>query len=164
MPLYTPPVGPAQILTPGVFLNPGATTWPTANRALFGRVQVPVATTIRYINWIVSVQSGNIQVGIVSLSGTDRTTYTRIAHSGVIACPAAADIRTDLGATLLAPGDYAAFLWADNITFQTRTATASGQSTHRWAGSATGLASGVGGSGTLTWSTAFTSLALEGDV
>jgi hypothetical protein len=84
--------------------------------------------------------------------------------SGVIACPAPADIRTDLGVTTLAPGDYAMFLWADNTTFQTRYSTASSLPALRWCGVATVTGAGVPTSGTLTWSNGLVNMALEGDV
>jgi hypothetical protein len=71
------------------------------------------------MNFYVGVSSGNIQIGVVSLapSGSGGTiNATRIIDSGIVACPAALEVRYDLGATVLPPGDYALFFWADNTT------------------------------------------------
>jgi hypothetical protein len=125
---------PTLIVPPSVAMNPNAGAWPTANRALYARFYLPTPTTLRYVNWVVSTQSGNVQVGVVSLSGSDRT------------------------------GDYAAYLWADNVTFQTRTVSASAQTVHRHAGSLTGLTTGVGTSGTLVWGAQIVALSVSGDV
>lgn len=141
-----------------------AAAWPATNRAVFMRFYLPVTTTLRYLNWVSSTQSGNVQVGVVSLSGANRLSYTRVMNSGTFACPAAGNIRTDLGATALPPGDYAMFLWADNTTFQTRTATASGIQALRYVGTASSLTTGVGTSGTLTWDVQLVGISLEGDV
>lgn len=163
MPLYTRPAPPA-LVSPLYNASVGAAVWGAINRAVFMRFHLPVAAPLRYLNWVVGTQSGNVQVGVVSLSGTDRATYARVMNSGVIACPAAGNIRTDLGLTLLPAGDYAMFLWADNVTFQTRTATASGNQALRFHGIASSLASGVGTSGTLQWDVALVNLTLEADV
>jgi hypothetical protein len=158
------PTSPATLVVPLVPAGPAAAVWPSANRAVFQRVRIPTASTYRYINWVVGVQSGNVQVGLVSLSGTDRATYTREMNSGVIACPAAGNIRTDLGATPLAGGDYALFMWADNATFQTRYGTASAWTGLRVGGIASSLGTGVGTSGTLQWDNPQITISLEGDV
>lgn len=160
MPLYLRPAQPALVAplnTTGI----SVATWPAVNRALFMRFYLPIVTPLRYANWVVSTQSGNVQVGVVSLSGTDRTTYTRVMNSGVIACPAAGNIRTDLGLTLLQSGDYAMFLWADNTTFQTRNGTGAAL---RYGGLHSSLASGVGTSGTLSWDVITVNMSLEADV
>jgi len=160
---YTSPLALASptLVAP---LNPtgaSAAVWPAVNRALFMRFNLPVPTTMRYLNWVCSVQSGNVQVGVVSLSGANRTSYSRVMSSGVIACPAAANIRTDLGATALAAGSYAMFLWADNTTFQTRNTTGGA---YRYGGIHSSLSGGVTTSGTLTWDTVVVNMSLEGDV
>ncbi len=151
------PIGSGAITT-------AAAVWPAANRALFARFALSVAGIYRYINWICAVESGNVQYGIVRLSGTDRTTYTRIAGSGVIACPAAGAVRGDVGATYLAAGDYAAFMWADNTTFQTRRGSSTDIGAYRVAGLHSSQASGVGATGTLTWSDPYVTLTIEADV
>jgi hypothetical protein len=158
MPLYEPRVPRTLILPPGLVVNAAAAAWPAANRALFGRVDIDVAAPIRYLNWSVGVQSGNIQVGIVALAGTS---YTRFAHSGVIACPAVGDVRTDLGAQTLPAGPYAAFIWADNTTFQTRYTTNSGLGPLRVGAVESSLTTGVGASGTLGYSTVCPNLSIE---
>jgi len=163
MPLYLRPT-PQALVVPQYNAGIAAGAWPAVNRAVFVRFQLTVATPLRYLNWTCDVQSGNVQAGVVSLSGTDRTTYARVMSSGVIACPAAGSIRTDLGLTLLAPGDYAMFLWADNVTFQTRYGTASALTAMRITGIASSLASGVGTTGTLTWSNVVLNCCLEADV
>lgn len=161
MPLSTPAAPHSLIVPVGTSVGLGAAVWPTANRALYMRFAVGVSTPIRYVNWRCDVQSGNVQLGVVSLTATAYTAYTRVANSGVIACPAAGDIRTDLGSTLLAPGTYAAFLWADNVTFQARLATNSGLASQRVCGIESSLAGGVTASGTVTWSTTQIVLSLE---
>lgn len=113
--------GPRLIIPPAsVIAASAAGAWPTTNLAIFNRFHVPVAQSYRYVNLYVGVQSGNIQVGIASLAlDTDSTiNATRVAHSGVIACPASGPQRIDLGETTLPPGDYALFLHCDNTTAQ----------------------------------------------
>lgn len=137
--------------------------WTLINRALFMRFHQPAADTRRYLNFEITVASGNIQYGIVKLSGANRTTYTRRADSGVIACPAAAAIHGDFGATLLEPGDYAAYLWADNVTFAVRSSQNTGVTAARVAGNAT-VSGGVPASGTLSWGSLYFGCTVEGDV
>jgi hypothetical protein len=159
-----PSPAPSLIMPPACTSNVAGGAWPAVNRAVFVRFTQPQPGSIRYINWVVGVASGNVQLGLVQLSGSGLTSYTRIAHTGVIACPTAGDIRTDLGATALGAGTYAAFIWADNTTFQARYSTASGIKALRIAAIASSLASGVPASGTLSYDTAFVQLTLEGDV
>jgi len=156
---------PALLVPDGsVLVTTAAATWPATNRAIFARFGLPVAGTFRYINWISAVASGNVQYGIVRLSGTDRTTYTRVAHSGVIACPTAGAVRGDVGATYLTAGDYAAFVWADNTTFETRRASSTGITAYRVTGIASSLSAGVGTTGTLSWSDLYVTVSVEADV
>lgn len=163
MPLY-PPAAPAALVSPLYNNAVAGGAWPAINRAIFMRFPLYLPNPLRYALWSVAVQSGNVQVGVVALSGTDRTTYTRVMNSGVIACPAAANIRTDLGLTTLPTGDYAMFMWADNVTFQTRYSTASGHAALRQLGAASSLAAGVPASGTLAWDVGLVNMSLEGDV
>jgi hypothetical protein len=151
----------ATLVPPMILQANTAAVWPAANRAILMRFSLPTPGVYRYLNWVCAVQSGNVQVGVVSLSGANATTYSRVMNSGVIACPAVGDIRTDLGATTLPAGDYAMFLQADNTTFQSRYASSSGLTALRVAGLVAGT---IGTSGTVTWSTGFVNLALEGDV
>lgn len=161
MPIYTPQSPHSLIIPAATTPGLGAAVWPAANRAIYMRFATSINTPIRYINWRCDVQSGNVQLGIVSLAATAFTAYTRIVHTGVIACPTAGDIRTDLGTTLLAPGTYAAFLWADNTTFQARNSSNSGIGAVRACGIESSLATGVTATGTVTWSTAYVTLSLE---
>jgi hypothetical protein len=160
--ITNPAAAPTQIMQLNSLVS--AAVWPAVNRAVFARFALPTGGVYRYLKWRCDVQSGNVQVGVVALSGTDHTSYTRAMNSGVIACPAAGDIRTDLGATYLPAGDYAMFLWADNVTFQGRTASNSNLATLRSGAIASSLATGVGTSGTFAWDNQFVNLALEGDV
>jgi hypothetical protein len=160
MPLYTPSLAPA-LVTPMILQANSAAAWPAANRAILMRFSLPNPGIYRYLNWTCGVQSGNVQLGVVALSGANATTYTRVMDSGVIACPAVGDIRTDLGATRLSAGDYAMYLQADNITFQARYASSTALSAIRVAGLVAGT---IGASGTVTWSTGFVVMSLEGDI
>jgi hypothetical protein len=160
MPLYLKPAPPVLISSMVLQAN-AAAAWPAVGRAILMRCYLPTSGVYRYLNWTCAVQSGNVQLGVVALSGANATTYTRVMDSGVIACPAAGDIRTDLGATRLAAGDYALYLQADNVTFQARYASSTAFSAMRIAGLVAGT---IGTTGTLTWSTGFVPLALEGDI
>ena len=168
MPLYAAPNGalpvPSVLIPPMYDVAVAGGAWPAANRAIFNRFQLAVPTPIRYVDWIVTAASGNVQLGVVSLVGADRTSYNRLVHTGVIACPAAGNIRTDLGLTMLPAGDLAMFMWADNTTFQTRYSSASGHLALRHMASHSGLASGVAATGIFTWDSGFVNMALEGDV
>lgn len=163
-PIASAVAAPTLIVPSGAVFNPAAAVWPAANRAIFLRFTVPTATTMRYLNWVCSVASGNVQVGVVLLSGAQRTTYTRVMDSGVIVAPVAGVIRSDLGVTSLAPGEYATFMWADNVVFQTRYGGSSGLGGMRFMGEANSLATGVPASGTMAFGGGYCNLTLEGDV
>jgi hypothetical protein len=156
-------VAPA-VITPHMASPNSATAWPAANRAMFARFTVTVPGAYRYLLWRCDASAGNVQVGVVQLSGTDHTTYTRIAHTGVIACPALGHIRSDLAAFTLGIGDYAAFVWADNTTMQTRHGSNAGVQSMRVSAIASSLSGGVPASGTLAWDAAYVTVAVEGDV
>jgi hypothetical protein len=158
---------PSVLPTPLALLQTvSATAWPAANTAVFQRFTVDSAGTFRYLNWRLDAASGNVQVGVVRLSGTGLTTYARVMDSGVIAAPIAGDQHTDLGATKLPAGDYAAFVWMDNATATARVASNSGISSMRLAAEAASLTSGVPASGTLTWTSSrfIGGLTIEQDV
>jgi hypothetical protein len=161
MPLYKPVTAPATVTVLQSLVS--AAAWPAVNRAVFVRFALTVGGTYRYLDWVCGVQSGNVQVGVVRLAGTDHADYTRVMNSGVIACPAAGNIRTDLGATSLAAGDYAMFMWADNVTFQARYGSNSGLTGLRTNATQSSLASGVTSSGTFAYSTELVCMTLEGD-
>jgi hypothetical protein len=131
---------------------------------VFSRLYVPVATQIRYLNWVVGVASGNVQVGVVRLAGTGHADFTRVAATAVIACPTAGDIRTDLGVQGLSPGDYAVFIWADNTTFQTRLGNNAGNTALRLGGLQNSYTTGVPTSGSFSWGQSYVSATLEADV
>lgn len=162
MPLRNPQRSPS-VITPYPVSNAITNAWLAANEAVFVRFSLSTPGTYRYIGWVVGTASGNVQVGVVSLSGSLLTTWTHVASTGVIACPSAAIIRSDIGVQTLAAGEYALFLWADNITF--KTASSAANTTHlRLTGKTTGLATGVTGSGTLAWAGDTVTLALEADI
>lgn len=141
-----------------------ATAWGAANRAIFDRFYVAKPTTVRYVNWRVDTASGNVQVGIVRLSGTGMADFTKVVDSGVISCPAAGDLRTDIGATLLQPGEHALFVWVDNTTMQGRWSSSVGATALRSCGLLAGASGGVPSTGTLTWSNTYVTASLEGNV
>lgn len=167
-PLDATKVAPGLIPSYLAFLvTLNATVWPAANEAVFQRFTVLVAGQYRYMNFHIDVASGNIQYGIVQLSGAGLLNYTRILNSGVIACPTAGDQHADLGSTALAAGEYAFFLWFDNATAQTRYGTNSGVSSTRTSATATSISAGVPASGSISgWSSGaiLGGLTLERDV
>ena len=164
MPLRNPPSVPPVLVVP--IVNGAITNgvWSAAQRACFIRFQQATTGVYRYINWTCAIASGNVQVGVVAMSGTGRISYgAPLVTTGVIACPTAADIRSDVGAFTLTPGDYALFLWADNTTVSVGRSTGV-PSSQRMAGFVNSLATGVIAGGTLTLSTIAPSLVLEADV
>lgn len=129
---------------PGV--SSTATAW-VANRAVFTRLP-KLNGSFRYVRFTIGTAAGNVQVGVVRLSGTGDLTYTRVMDSGVIASPASGVQRLDLGRTSLS-GEHALFFWGSSTSL-----------TIGWAGLNTSnkvpsittvdsLASGVAASGTL---------------
>lgn len=111
-------VPPKLVVPPSSCYSAAPTAWFAANYGVFHRFAVTITGAYRYVNLHVGIASGNIQVGVATATPADPTSmyFTRLAHSGVIACPAAGAQRIDLGATTLTPGDYALFLWCDNTT------------------------------------------------
>lgn len=141
--------GPSLLVPPGALLAASAAgAWYTANAATFLRFSVPIKKAYRYINLYVGTASGNIQAGIVSMAPSSATAMnaTKIADTGVIACPASGNTQLDLGSKTLAPGDYALFLWCDNTTATFLHGLATGLTASRMLFTATGLTSGVGAS------------------
>jgi hypothetical protein len=88
-----------------------------ANRAVFAYLG-NLNRSYRHLRFHIGTASGNIQIGVVRLDPANHLNYTRVMSSGIIACPAAATISYDLGATALT-GDHALFFWADNATVTT---------------------------------------------
>ena len=112
-------VGPACVTPPASVLTAAATgVWYTVNAATFMRFSLTSPRTYRYVNLYVGVASGNIQVGVCRVKDADNSTVyaTRVASSGVVACPATGAQRVDLGFVTLPPGEYLLFLWCDNVT------------------------------------------------
>lgn len=107
---------PAGVLINSYIINTAPTAWPGVNMAIFNRVYVPLTASYRYFLVKEGVQSGNIQAGLVRLSGANRLTFTRVMNTGVIAAPVAGDLQLDCGTTEVENGDYAFFVWADNTT------------------------------------------------
>lgn len=144
---------PESVMTPWVITPPAAlfaasaaSAWYLANAATFMRFSIGRPRTFRYVNFYVGVQSGNIQVGVSLLrpgSAPSNMDSTRVAHSGVIACPSPGVARIDLGFFTLTPGDYALFLWCDNTTAQFMHGLATGLTATRLQFASTGLSGGV---------------------
>lgn len=149
-----PAAVPALIVPPGSVLQAGSpAVWFVANNAIYQRCTVPLQATYRYVGINIGVSSGNVQAGVVKLSGADRRTWTRVMNTGIIAAPAAGYVKLDCGATVLTPGDYAVFFWADNTTITVpHMSLAAVAGTPLWWNDAPG-AGGVGASGTAsaTW-------------
>ena len=119
--LPDPGFGPNLVVPPAAVLAAsGAAAWYAVNNATLMRFHLSRPRTYRYVNLHVGTASGNIQVGVCRLRpDADSTVLAyRVAHSDVIACPAAGAARIDLGYFTLAPGDYGLFLWCDNTTAQ----------------------------------------------
>jgi hypothetical protein len=120
MPLTPKPLAPRLIVPPGANFSATAAAWYTVNAATFLRFQTATPGVYRYVNMYVGTSSGNIQVGVASLTslvGAGSLNVSRVAHSGVIACPTGASAaRIDLGAFTLPAGDHFLFLWCDNTT------------------------------------------------
>jgi len=159
---------PSAALAPSLVIPPASqglsvSAYPAANRGHFSRFSLTVGGDFRYILWEVGVSSGNVQVGIVKLSGTGLTTFTKVADSGVIACPASGAVRTDLGVQTLTAGDYALFIWSDNTTMTTRYS-GSVPAAYRWTGSIGTQVGGLVTTGSLAWGNAAAGIALEGNV
>lgn len=112
---------PQLIIPPGSVIAASAlATWYVPNAATYLRFHNPFRQTFRWINIYIGAISGNMQVGVSAISRTGTTVNsTKVMDSTVIAMSsltANANARIDCGATILAPGDYAMFLWCDNTT------------------------------------------------
>lgn len=138
--------------------------WFGVNGALFHRFSMISAQAARYFLVKIGIASGNIQYGVVRLSGTGHVDYSIVMNSGIVACPAAGDKRLDLGRTVLPAGDYALFFWADNVTITIPQSTNANYAARRAGGEVTGLAGGVPATGTLTFTNRNFDGYLEADV
>lgn len=119
----TPGYVSKQVVPPSSMISVATTaTWFTANTALMARFTLTSPAQFRYIQAYIGVSSGNIQATVGSVTRADATsttaTYTRIATSGVIACPTGTSVASvDVGAeTYLPPGEYGLTWWCDNTT------------------------------------------------
>lgn len=141
-------VGPNIITPPGAVIAASAAgAWYAANAATGMRFTLYRSRTYRYVNLHVGTQSGNIQVGVSRVYPSNATSVhtVRVAHSGVIACPAGGAQQIDLGFFTLPPGDYMLFLWCDNTTATFLHGLATGLTASRILFSqSSGLGSGVG--------------------
>jgi len=86
--------------------------WPAANRALYMPFMVEVAVTAYLIAWQNgSTISGNLDVGIYSVTGARLVSTGSIAHSG------ASTVQTgNIADTVLTPGVYYVAMNVDNTT------------------------------------------------
>lgn len=162
---------PQLVIPPASILSvPGNAAWFAQYGATFQRFQLAQAMTARYLLCQIGAASGNIQVGVVGLSGASDFTYTRIAHSGIIAAPGNGARRIDLGAFELDPTAYrefALFFWADNTTITMPHGISAGAAAMRFTSSPTLTNTGVPASGALVdWASTryLASLALEGNI
>ncbi len=85
-------------------------TWPAANRAIYAPVCVQQTVTVKKMALLVATQSGNLDVGIYSETGT------RLVSSGSTAVAAAGLQSVDITDTTLSPGVYFLAMCVDNTT------------------------------------------------
>jgi hypothetical protein len=149
-PASTPDIGSPGLMVPPASGLQAATSvaWFVATHAIFHRFYLPVRSSFRYVDFPVGTSSGNVQGGVVALSGANALDFTRVMNSGVVACPATGLARLDCGVTTLPPGDYAVFMWCDNTTATFPHVNASGIAGVRWCTNFP-FASGVTASGNL---------------
>lgn len=163
---------PPQLIVPPAsnFSTIADTAWFTQYAAYYARFQLSVKTIMRHVLCRIASSSGNIQVGVVGLSGASDLDFTRLGHSGIIAAGATGARRIDIGATVLDPAlyrEFAVFFWADNTAITVPCAASSAGLTIRACTQVTHDAAGVPANGNLAAWTAnrlFAGLALEGDI
>jgi hypothetical protein len=91
-------------------VSPAAAVWPAANRALYIPCVLEVPATVYKMSFVVSVQSGNYDIGIYDAN------WNRIVSKGSTAVPVAGIAMVDIADTALMPGVYFLALNIDNIT------------------------------------------------
>lgn len=96
--------------------------WPAANRAIYMPVVVSIPVVVTNLSVIVAVQSGNMDVGIYSETGT------RIVSAGSTAVGAAGLQVFNIADTTLVPGVYFLAMCVDNTTASVSTTNASAYS------------------------------------
>jgi len=97
-----------------------AGTWPAANRALYMPVEVNAPCTAYQMAFVVSVQSGNCDVGIYDELGN------RLVSAGSTAVGVAGVQVVDIADTVLAPGVYFLAMNVDNTTASVNRASGGG--------------------------------------
>jgi hypothetical protein len=112
------PMRPRQLnafICPPISLIPAVTnSMPGTNTWIGSRFAVAYDTLIRYVLFEVMTSAGDLELGIYRLFGTQRSKATLVYRSDRFACPAAGQVRKDIGRQLLSPGDYIIYLWASN--------------------------------------------------
>lgn len=143
---------PLVLIPQGCMLGSGAVlAWPAANRAQFHRFHVSEGGVYRYTGFRVETAGGNIQAAIVRMDGVN---FTRVAVSPTTAASTVGNISLDMGATYLAPGEYALALWADNATLALAQVNGEMVRATRLCAEVTGLTTGIPASGSISaWST-----------
>ena len=149
-----------------LFAVSSASVWPNSNNAIFQRFSLTMPATFRYLNLSIGTASGNLQAGVVKLSGAKHVNFDRVMDTGIVASVTTGSLSLDCGATLLGSGDYAMFLWANNALLTARILNNSNLASTHLVCERT-FASGVPLNGSLTaWdgSRAITGLTLEADI
>lgn len=105
---------PSLIVPPVCLLGAAAsaTLWPTTNGALFQKFELNGYAIMRYFLLKLDQTGGHMQCGVVKY--TKGLNWVKVMDSGDMVTPAAGDLRIDLGATELEPGQYAMYLWFNN--------------------------------------------------
>jgi lysophospholipase L1-like esterase len=112
----------APIIPPATTLaNVGESVWFGANSAIAMRFVIERSRTVQRFRLPCAVASGNIELGIYAATRTGNNTFdfSRVATTGVIPCPTPSGsiIEVNLPTPVrLLPGQYAVYLWCDNVT------------------------------------------------
>lgn len=106
------------VLMPVVCPIAAQAAWPAVNTGLATRLVVERPTEVRYFCFVVGVQNGNIEVGILRGVGDNGLNVFPVKTSTVIACPAVGFQKIDLGIMTLLPGTYWLWMWSSGTTFQ----------------------------------------------
>jgi hypothetical protein len=110
-----------SVIIPPATVAVGSVTnsYPATNTYLGLRFNLTDAAWIRYANFMVISNAGNLEVGIFRMSESGHNTGTQWINPTRFACPVPGAVRQDIGLRYLPPGDYVAYLWASNPAFQT---------------------------------------------
>lgn len=109
------------IIPPAAVLSTTEAVWYAVNRMNVMRFWTERRIIPAQVMIDCTVASGNIEVPIykVTRTGTNAFTLTKVATSGVIACPTPTNNAiwvSILGSQVLEPGSYGLGLWCDNTT------------------------------------------------